>query len=107
MIICGCVNLAPNEIENVIIKNPKVAETAVARAPDEDLEEVPLVIVQLKKGKEMTGDELEDWCKKEGLYGFKIPKIVEFREVPAAYGKVRKMEIEEEYWEKKGIKRRG
>ena len=108
MIICGGVNLAPNEIENVIIRNPKVAETTVIRAPDKDLGEVPLAIVQLKEGKEMTEDELKDWCKKEGLYGFMIPKIVEFREVPvAAYGKVRKMEIEEEYWEKKGIKRRG
>lgn len=108
-IIVGGVNIFPNEIEATIIKHPKVYDVTVIRAPDKDLGEVPLAIIQLKEGEKASSDEIIEHCKKEGLYGFKIPKMVEFvKEIPKTpHGKTLKRELEKKYWEDKGIKRRG
>lgn len=109
MIISGGVNILPNEIENIIIKNPKVLDVGVIRIPDKDLGEVPAAIVQLKEDEKATGEEIIEYCKKEGLYGYKIPKMVEFvEELPRHIdGKLMKRDLERKYWEDKGIKRRG
>ncbi|MDY6820135.1 MAG: AMP-binding protein [Deferribacterota bacterium] len=109
MIIVGGVNVFPNEIEAAIIKHPKVYEAVVIRYPDKDLGEVPMAVIQLKEGERMNKDEIIEHCKKEGLYGFKIPKVVEFvKEIPkTAHGKTLKRELEKKYWEDRGIKRRG
>lgn len=100
MIICGGVNLFPNEIENVIKQMPKVADVAVVRGPDKDLGEVPIAVIQLKKGAELSVEDVLAHCKAEGLYGFKMPKVVDFGELPRNLaGKLPKKEIEARYWE--------
>ncbi|MBV1883361.1 MAG: AMP-binding protein [Pseudomonadales bacterium] len=103
MIICGGVNLFPNEIENVIKQHPSVFDVAVIRAPDEDLGEVPAAIIQLMDGEVLSAEEVLQFCKQEGLYGFKIPKIVDFeKELPRQLsGKLIKRQLEEKYW--KGV----
>ena len=55
----------------------------------------------------MSKEELTEHCKKNGLYGFKIPKVVEFiEELPKTpHGKTLKRELEARYW--KGMERRG
>lgn len=100
MIIVGGVNIFPNEIEMVILRHPKVMDVAVISAPDKDLGEIPAAIVQLKEGEEMSKEELTEYCKKSGLYGFKIPKVVEFvKELPKTpHGKTLKRELEATYW---------
>jgi long-chain acyl-CoA synthetase len=107
MIIVGGVNIFPNEIEMVILKHPKVFDVAVISAPDKDLGEIPAAIVQLKEGERMNAEELIEHCKKNGLYGFKVPRIVEFvDELPKTpHGKTLKRELEAKYW--RGIKRGG
>ena len=107
IIIVGGVNIFPNEIEAAIIKNPKVFDVGVIRVPDKDLGEVPAAVVQLKEGKKSSKEEIIDWCKTEELYGYKIPRIVEFvKELPRHIdGKLMKRELEERYW--KGMERRG
>ncbi|VUT26955.1 MAG: long-chain fatty acid--CoA ligase, FadD-like protein [Candidatus Methanolliviera sp. GoM_oil] len=109
MVIVGGVNIYVNEIEAKIISYPKVSDVAVIRAPDKDLGEVPLALIELKKGEKSSKEEIIEHCKKEGLYGYKIPKIVEFvEELPKTpHGKTLKRELEKKYWEEKGIKRRG
>ena len=101
MIITGGVNVFPNEIEHVIKKHPKVFDVAVIRAPDPDLGEIPAAVIQLKEGEALESDEVLKFCKDEGLYGFKIPKIVDFqKELPRQLsGKLIKRAIEEPYWE--------
>jgi Acyl-CoA synthetases (AMP-forming)/AMP-acid ligases II len=81
----------------------------VIRAPDKDLGEVPAAVVQLKKGEKATEEEIIEYCKKEGLYGYKVPRIVEFvEELPRHIdGKLIKRDLERKYWEDRGIKRRG
>ncbi|MCD6571274.1 MAG: AMP-binding protein [Deltaproteobacteria bacterium] len=107
IIISGGVNVFPNEIEAAIVRNPKVFDVAVIRYPDTDLREVPAAIVQLKKGEQSNTDEIIEYCKKDGLHGIKIPKVVEFvDELPRHMdGKLLKRELEDKYWE--GIQRRG
>ena len=101
MIITGGVNVFPNEIEHVIKRHPKVFDVAVIRAPDPDLGEIPAAVIQLKEGETLEADEVLKFCKDEGLYGFKIPKIVDFqKELPRQLsGKIIKRTIEEPYWE--------
>jgi len=100
MIICGGVNLFPNEIEHVIKQHKKVADVAVVRGPDADLGEVPFAVVQLKPGEVATEEEIIEHCKQNGLYGFKLPRLVEFAELPRNLaGKMPKKDIEARYWQ--------
>ncbi|PCJ22057.1 MAG: hypothetical protein COB04_00960 [Gammaproteobacteria bacterium] len=101
MIICGGVNLYPNEIETVLKRHPQIFDVAVIRAPDNDLGEIPAAIIQLNKGEHMDSESVIQFCKDEGLYGFKLPKIIEFKEeLPRQLsGKLIKRELEEKYWE--------
>ncbi|HBC55529.1 MAG TPA: hypothetical protein DCZ03_00055 [Gammaproteobacteria bacterium] len=107
MIISGGVNVFPNEIEHVIKLHPKVFDVAVIRAPDPDLGEVAAAVIQLKKEESLTQDEVLQFCKDEGLYGFKMPKIVDFEEeLPRQLsGKLIKRVLEERYWE--GVEKHG
>ena len=109
LIIPGGVNIYPDEVEAVILKNPKVADVAVIAIPDKDLGEAVGAVVQLEDGEKATEEEVIEGCKKGGLYGYKIPKKVDFwKELPRnPEGKMVKREIEKKYWEDKGIKRRG
>ena len=100
MIICGGVNLFPNEIENVIKQYSKVADVAVVRGPDKDLGEVPFAVVQLKEGESATDEEILGFCKEKGLYGFKLPRLVEFGDLPRNLaGKLPKKDLEARFWE--------
>jgi len=46
MIISGGVNIYPQEIENLIITHPKVADVAVIGAPDEEMGEKVVAVIQ-------------------------------------------------------------
>ncbi|QQV77380.1 acyl-CoA synthetase [Sphingomonas aliaeris] len=46
MIISGGVNIYPQEIENVLIAHPAVADVAVIGLPDEDMGEIVVAVVQ-------------------------------------------------------------
>ena len=107
MIISGGVNIFPNEIEDVIKRHSKVLDAAVVRAPDTDLGEVPVAVVQLKDGEQSSASEIIAHCKQEGLYGFKLPKMVDFVEqLPRNLaGKLPKKQLEEQYW--RGLERHG
>jgi len=107
MIICGGVNVYPNEIERIINNHHEVADVAVVRAPDADLGECVAAIVQPKKDSNITKEEIIAHCKKNGLHGFKLPKIVEIAEELPRHidGKLIKRELEDKFW--KGMERRG
>jgi len=107
MIISGGVNIYPNEIERIINNHRDVIDVAVVRAPDVDLGECVAAVVQTRKDVTITKEDILDHCKKSGLRGFKIPKIVEFAaELPRHIdGKLIKRDLENKFW--KGIERRG
>jgi len=100
MIISGGVNIFPNEIEDAIKQNHKVMDVAVIRGPDKDLGEVPIAVIQLKPNETSSYEEIVAHCKEVGLYGFKIPTIVEFADLPRNLaGKLPKKALEAPYWE--------
>ncbi len=107
MIICGGVNLYPQEIEEVILRHPAVFDAAVVRLPHPDLGEVPIACVQLRQGATATEEEVLAFCGGQGLFGYKVPARVEFLEEFPRHidGKVIKRDLEERYWE--GVERRG
>ncbi|MDF3029810.1 MAG: hypothetical protein K0R03_368 [Moraxellaceae bacterium] len=102
MIISGGVNLFPNEIEEVIKRHPAVLDVAVVRAPDPDLGEVPAAVIELREGAAaVTAEDILAHCRDQGLYGFKIPRRVEFGHLPRNLaGKLPKKQLEAAFWEK-------
>ncbi len=105
MIISGGVNIYPQEIENHLIVHPKVADVAVIGAPDEEMGERVVAVVQpiegVKSGTELA-QELEQYCR-ESLSGVKIPRQIDFRDtLPRTdTGKLFKRLIRDEYWRDK------
>lgn len=100
MIISGGFNIFPREIEEILNNHPAVLEVAVVGVPDEGWGEAVKAVVALKKGKQVTEEELIDFCK-DKLSGFKKPKSIEFLpELPKNnIGKIDKKTIKAKYWE--------
>lgn len=78
MIIVSGFNVYPNEVEGVIASMPGVREVAVIGVPNGVSGEIVKAIV-VKKDPALTKEQIIAFCRQE-LTGYKIPKIVEFRE---------------------------
>lgn len=105
VIISGGFNIYPKEIEDVISSHPKVKEVAIIGVPNEKWGEAIKAMVVPKKGVQVTGQEIVDFCR-DRMAGLKKPKTVDFVEdLPRnPYGKVLKKALREPYW--KGSSRR-
>jgi long-chain acyl-CoA synthetase len=82
MIISGGVNVYPQEVENLLVTHPRVADAAVFGVPDHDLGEKVVALVQPLDMEDATpafADELKNWMR-ESLSGVKVPKLVVFRD---------------------------
>ncbi|MBC7986270.1 MAG: acyl-CoA synthetase [Sphingomonadaceae bacterium] len=102
MIISGGVNIYPQEIENLLITHPRVMDAAVIGAPDAEMGEKVVAVVQPVNWKDATPEfavELEAWLR-EHLSGVKIPRRIDFREeLPREpTGKLLKRLLRDEYW---------
>ncbi|WP_374571581.1 acyl-CoA synthetase [Phenylobacterium sp.] len=105
MIISGGVNIYPQELENLLITHPKVADAAVVGAPDEEMGEKVVAVVQPMEGIEADDDlraELMAFSR-ANLSHVKTPKVIDFmEELPRhATGKLYKRLIRDAYWGKK------
>jgi acyl-CoA synthetase (AMP-forming)/AMP-acid ligase II len=94
MFIVGGFNAYPAEIENLMLRHPRVAQVAVIGVPDERLGEVAKAFVVLDPGPALESSEIIDWARAE-MANFKVPRFVEFLdELPVnATGKVVKDEL--------------
>jgi long-chain acyl-CoA synthetase len=106
MIISGGVNIYPQEIENLLITHPKVADVAVVGGPHEEMGEQVVAVVQPVEGVEPGEDlaaELSAFAR-ANLSGVKIPRRIDFMaELPRhATGKLYKRLIRDAYWGKTG-----
>ena len=102
MIISGGVNIYPQEIENRLITHPRVADVAVIGAPDPEMGERVVAVVQPVDMAEAIPDfaaELIAWCRAE-LSGVKTPRQIDFAaELPRhATGKLYKRLLRDQYW---------
>ncbi|MGR2766779.1 long-chain-fatty-acid--CoA ligase FadD [Photobacterium ganghwense] len=96
MILVSGFNVYPNEIEDVVALNSKVLEVAAIGQPHEVSGEVVKICV-VKRDASLTREELLSHCR-EHLTGYKVPKIVEFRdELPKTnVGKILRRALREE-----------
>jgi long-chain acyl-CoA synthetase len=84
----------PREVEEVIASHPAVAEVGVAGIPDAYSGEAVKAWVVLREGKQMSVDELREFCRTK-LAAYKVPKQIEFRDsLPKSMvGKVLRREL--------------
>jgi len=96
VIITGGENIFPVEIEDFLMDNAKIQDAAVIGIPDERLGEITAAIIKVKPGKEMTGEEVLQYC--EGLPRYKRPRKVFFDDVPRnPTGKIEKPKLRKKY----------
>jgi long-chain acyl-CoA synthetase len=94
MILVSGFNVYPNEIEDVIAMHPDVKEVAAVGVPDEVAGERVKVII-VPRNPSLTKEAVIEHCRKY-LTGYKIPRIVEFRneELPKTpVGKILRREL--------------
>ncbi len=80
VIITGGENLYPVQIEDFISAHPKVKDVAVIGLPDTRLGEIAAAIIEIKKGMDMTEEEISEFC--HGLPRYKRPRKIIFADVP-------------------------
>jgi long-chain acyl-CoA synthetase len=77
MVLVSGFNVYPNEVEEVVMQLPGVAECAVVGVPDEKTgEAVKLVIV--KRDPALSEEQVREFCR-ANLTGYKQPRVIEFR----------------------------
>ncbi len=102
MIISGGVNIYPQEVENLLITHPKVAEVAVIGVPHDEMGEEVKAIVQpvdmAEAGPELAA-ELMAFCR-AGVSSVKCPRSIDFEaELPRhPTGKLYKRLLRDLYW---------
>jgi fatty-acyl-CoA synthase len=77
MLIRGGENVYPREVEEYLIRNPKVQAVQVFGIPDQRLGEEVCAFVILKPGQTATTEELRAFCQGK-IAHFKIPSHVRF-----------------------------
>jgi fatty-acyl-CoA synthase len=95
----GGENVAPAEVEEVLLGHPAVETAQVVGVPDRRLGEVPCAYVTLKAGKEASEAELLGWCKAR-MANFRVPRylriVADFEAIGmTASGKVQKTRLRE------------
>lgn len=96
MILVSGFNVFPNEVEEVVALHPKVIEVAAVGVPNDASGELVKVFV-VAKDKSLTAEDIIKHCRVH-LTGYKVPKLVEFRdELPKTnVGKILRRELRDE-----------
>ncbi len=96
MILVSGFNVYPNEIEEVVVRHPKVSEAAAIGVPSETSGEAVKVFV-VCRDPSLTVEELISHCRRN-LTGYKVPRLFEFRgELPKSnVGKILRRELRNE-----------
>jgi len=99
MIKTGGINVAPLEVEGVLLSHPAVKQAYVVGLPDRGKGEVAAAAVELHDGATATAEALTAFCR-ERLASYKVPARIVFRkadEFPrTATGKIQKPRLREE-----------
>ena len=99
LIKTGGANVAPLEVEAILMTHPAVRQAYVVGVPDRARGEVGVAAVELRPGASATAEALTAFCR-ERLASYKVPARIVFRkaeEFPrTATGKVQKPRLREE-----------
>ncbi len=82
MLILKGQNVYPDDIEEVLLDHPKIAEVKVIGVPDKLRGEIVKAIIRLKAGVTATEQEIRYFCQ-ERMADYKLPKQIEFIPSPA------------------------
>ncbi len=97
LIISGGENIYPVEVEEVILKHPKVHDVAVIGVPHERLVEVACAVITPLEGETLTEEEIRAYCD-QNLPRYKRPYRIVFDKVPRnPTGKIEKPKLREKY----------
>lgn len=98
MVKTGGINVAPLEVEEVLLGHPSVEQAHVVGLPDPRQEEILAAAVVLKDGAAASEEDLRAFCRR-GLAAFKVPRhfrVVQRADLPlTATGKVQKFRLQE------------
>jgi acyl-CoA synthetase (AMP-forming)/AMP-acid ligase II len=95
IIIRGGLNIAPREIEDVILQHDDVLEAAVIGLPDPRLGERTCACVVLRESAVVELDDLVSFLRDRGVANYKLPQRLVVKEAlpKTPTGKVRKQEL--------------
>ncbi|WP_194293662.1 AMP-binding protein [Chryseobacterium piperi] len=96
LIIRGGENISPKEIEDFLYTYPNIFDVQIIGVPSEKFGEEVMAWVKIRKGFEVTEEELNNYCKGK-IAHYKVPKYWKFvDEFPMTIsGKIRKVEMRE------------
>ncbi|MDQ5849524.1 MAG: AMP-binding protein, partial [Pseudomonadota bacterium] len=93
MVKTGGINVAPIEVEEVLLAHPAVQAAFVTGVPDAVHDELLAAVIVLKRGAALTERDVTDHCRKS-LAAYKVPRLIRFAaegELPlTTTGKVQK-----------------
>jgi acyl-CoA synthetase (AMP-forming)/AMP-acid ligase II len=94
LIIKGGENIAPREIDEVLLRHPAVLDAAAVGVPDRHYGQEIMACVIRREGRDCTEDELRAFCT-EHLGRFKTPRSIHFlAELPRGpSGKVQRLKL--------------
>ncbi len=97
MILVSGFNVYPNEIEDVVMQHPRRTGSGGGRRAFSEVSGEAVKIFVVKKDASLTEEELVTFCRRQ-LTGYKVPKLVEFRdELPKSnVGKILRRELRDE-----------
>jgi fatty-acyl-CoA synthase len=97
MVIRGGENIFPREVEEFLLRHPKVADVQVVGVPDAFFGEELLAVVRPKEGADVTEQDLREFYKGK-ISHQKIPRYFQFVDVypMTASGKVQKFVLREQ-----------
>ena len=96
VIISGGENIYPVQIEDFLHEFEPVDDVAVIGLPDKRLGEISTAIIKLKKGYEVSEEQVMSFC--QALPKYKRPRRIIFADVPRnATGKIEKPKLREIY----------
>jgi fatty-acyl-CoA synthase len=93
MVKTGGINVAPIEVEEVLLSHPAVQAAFVTGVPDPVQDELLAAVIVPKSGASLTEREVTEYCRKS-LAAYKVPRLIRFaaeEELPlTTTGKVQK-----------------
>ena len=97
MIIRGGENVYPREIEEFLLRHPKILDAAVVGVPDRRYGEAVCAVVRLREGVTCGEQEIIDYCRGQ-IAHYKVPRLVRFVDgfPMTVTGKVQKYLIREQ-----------
>jgi len=105
MVKSGGINVAPLEVEEVLLGHPAVEQAYVVGLPDPRREEILAAVVVLREGHDAEPEALRTFCK-EALAAYKVPQrfcLLRRDELPVTdTGKVQKLRLVELLATKRG-----